>query len=143
MAIPGLSAAAGLLPSIIGSKQVGPAAPVFQPGASGGVAGLLSNTMNQQAQQNNFGQGFQPLDNLAKLTGPMPPVDTTSDEAAPAEPESPGGFSGFLNNAFGNVDANLQSPSKVLGLGLLSSIDPRLAQGGLLASALFGPNKLL
>lgn len=54
------------------------------------------------------------------------------------QPGNETGFGGF----FGNLDQNMQSPSKMLGLGLLSQIDPRLASGGLLAGGLFGKNKL-
>ena len=49
---------------------------------------------------------------------------------------------GPFGSFFGNLDQNLQSPSKVLGLGLLNQLDPRLAGLGLFAGGLFGQNKL-
>lgn len=141
--------AATIMSSLIGGKQLGAAAPAFQPGAASGVA----NIMPQFAQQNDFGQNVTPLSGLLPPTPSEVPVDTTADESmsdmaaqnnfgAGLQSEQPSGIGGLLSGAMDNLDANLARPSVGMGLGVLSSIDPRLAQGGLLASALFGKNKL-
>lgn len=159
--------AGDMMAAIIGTKQLGAAAPAFQPGAMGFQMGGLLDDQTQPAQQ-MIQQGPQlPYGSIEDLIGKPqeqgqelmaqapaqdqmgPPVGTPSpaegDMAGqmgpPVElagPENQGGFGGF----FGNLDQNLQSPSKVIGMGLLNQIDPRLGAAGLLAGGLFGQNKL-
>ncbi len=162
-----LAILSALGPSIIGQNQIGPAAPAFNPQGGGGFLDRLSTDpdevsglMAALAQQQNFAPPAV-TDPIAQLVGSpgarqfaAGPQDTTTDEQSPAAPlpgppaaendpiARPRGLGGLLGGAFENLDENLQSPSKVLGLGLLSQIDPRLAQGGLLAAALFGKNRL-
>ena len=66
--------------------------------------------------------------------GSTPPVDTTNDEMT---------FGDRANNFFGNLDQHMESPSKILGLGLLGQIDPRLARLALIGGGLFGNNKVM
>jgi hypothetical protein len=83
--------------------------------------------------------------------------DTTADEQTPGSLEDfkqkssdqIGGIGGPIDTNqtnpfgqfFGNLDGNLQSPSKQLGLGLLGQVNPYLPYAGLLAMGLLGPNK--
>ena len=67
--------------------------------------------------------------------GSTPPVDTTADEATP--------FSDRISGYFGNMDQHLQSPAKLMGMAMLSEIDPRLARLALLGSGLFGNNNVM
>ncbi len=158
--------------SIVGQKQLGAAAPAFQAGTSGfQPGGLLGPDQGQpddflqQLMQSQAPTSIEQL--LAQQpqnTPPQPPQVQANDVAGlpslqgmaqeqgqavgqpQTAPETPPGIFGGLGEKLGafsgNLDQNLQSPSKVLGLGLLSSIDPRLAQGGLLAGGLFGKNKV-
>lgn len=162
-----VQAASEILKTLFGQKQLGTAAPAITPQAPGGFLDRLSTDpdevsglMAALAQQQNFAPPAV-TDPIAQLVGSpgarqfaAGPQDTTTDEQSPAAPlpgppaaendpiARPRGLGGLLGGAFENLDENLQSPSKVLGLGLLSQIDPRLAQGGLLAAALFGKNRL-
>lgn len=87
---------------------------------------MLEEMLGQQVPQT----GVQSLPDLAKQgnfgTPPAPP--SFGDRA--------GGF-------FGNLDNTLNSPSKILGLGLLGRINPGLSLLGLLGGGLFGGNKVL
>ena len=112
-----------LIGSLFGTQQVGPAAPAFNMGggpamanlstqvAGGGLPTLLSQTMPEM--------------------GPPAPVDDAVEDVEQK---------GFFDKFFSNLDTNLQSPSKVIGLGLLNRLDPRLAGAGLLAGGFLGPN---
>lgn len=112
-----------LIGSIFGTQQVGPAAPAFNMG--GGPA--MGNLSSQVA-----GGGLPALLNqVAPEMGPPAPVDDAMNEVQKQ---------GFFDKFFNNLDSNLQSPSKVIGLGLLNRLDPRLAGAGLLAGGFLGPN---
>lgn len=78
----------------------------------GDLSGGFGNMMGQQQQM-----GPEPM---------RPPEELANEQTSP--------FSEF----FGNLDQNLQSPSKVLGMGLLGQIDPRLGYGALAAMGLLG-----
>lgn len=150
-------------------RQSAAPAPAFQPGQGGGFdpIGLNQGVFGQQGavqQLGNLGiSGLFGDDFLESLIGPQEsrgqelapqvlaqdagPLGTTQDFQNPTDPnileslqETPekSGFGAF----FGNLDQNLQSPSKQIGLSLLSQIDPRLAQLGLLGGGLFGQNKV-
>jgi len=143
---------AQLLNALFG-KQLGGQAPAPQPGQSLGVGGGLFDTL-QAIQQ------FAPQQDLAGLIGPLGPQgEELSPQTRPEDfvgspilpeqegpPVSRAGSTeqqqGPFGKFFGNLDQNLQSPSKVLGLGLLNQLDPRLAGLGLFAGGLFGQNKL-
>jgi len=164
----GHEAAASILQTIFGQKQLGAAAPAFQPGqANFNALGIGQNDNFSDILQTILAQS--PV-NLESLIGrpeergqelaaqvraepaqgtpgfvgppnvPAGPVEGTEGFVGPAN--VPSGGQGPFASFFGNLDQNLQSPSKLLGLSLLSQIDPRLAQGGLFAGGLFGPNKL-
>lgn len=122
-----------MLPGLFGGQQVGPAAPAFNTGMSagvsalspaigGGITGLLGNLMQQMP-----------------LTEESNPVTDAVRDAAPAQTmpgsmkdpnKSPEANDGFFNTVFNNLDQGFQSPSRMIGLGLLNQIDPRLAMGG-------------
>jgi hypothetical protein len=152
-----------------GESQLGAPAPAFQPGTSGFDALQLGGDSpfgDQGAVQQLGNGGISGLfggDFLESLIGPQESRDqtlapqVTAQDAGPLgttqafenptdpnlleslqQPQEKSGFGAF----FGNLDQNLQSPSKLLGLSLLSQIDPRLAQGGLAAGGLFGQNKV-
>lgn len=131
----------GLAQSVIGSKQLGAAAPAFTPASSGGVGGLLgAPPIAPTAAQNILG------DLGGGSAQSLPSPDLTRDEQDPVAAslkqssladidngaEKPGGLGGFL----GGLDKGLQSPSQVLGLGLLGRINPNLPLAGLLAMGL-------
>lgn len=108
-------AAAMMIPQLFGGQQVGPAAPAFNVGrtaaagalspqlASGGLGGLLSNVAQQTSEEPSVRQRVEDI-----------------------QKPKPDFFSGFFNN----LDQGFQSPSRMIGLGLLNQIDPRLAMGG-------------
>ena len=159
-----------LLGGIIGSKQLGAAAPAFQSGVSGfqpgGLLGpeddeqnMLSQLMQTQSQAPTSleellalqpqGQQEIPLAPPVNDTAGIPSLQGMAQQQGQAvgspgmtPPIAGGGFGEKVGGFFGNLDQNLQSPSKVIGMGLLGQIDPRLAVGGLLAGGLFGKNKL-
>ncbi len=143
------SAAAG------SGKQLGAPAPAF--GQGGGSPGLLGGPslgldpqllelLSKQTQPQGgvteaLAQQPQPQTVQAPGSNPLGISDTVNalpgvnqDVLGSLGQEEGGGLGGF----FGNLDQTLQSPSKLLGLGLLNQIDPRLAGGGLLAGGLFG-----
>ena len=60
-----------------------------------------------------------------------PPASEQLPEPKPTLGERASGF-------LGNIDNTLQSPSRMIGLGLLNNQDPRLAIGALIASGLLG-----
>jgi len=113
----------------LGGQEIGAA-----PGAPGSTGiGGGSNPLLFPGQVREVGTGPRIEDLIGR--------GETRDESLQTEDnvqQDPGVFGKF----FGNLDQNLESPSKLLGLGLLSSIDPRLAQAGLLAGGIFGKNKL-
>jgi hypothetical protein len=106
----------------------------------GGLNGPMSG-LGLLARANNFGNPIEQGKNAAEdavgppitAMGPGAPGTRTTDEQPPVNP-----FSGF----FGNLDNTLGSPAKLLGLGLLGQIDPRLGAAGLLAGGLLGKNKV-
>ena len=146
-------------------KQSGAPAPAFQPGAMGFMPGgllspdtgqpndFLQNLMNQAkpvpttieellAQQPQGQQELAAQVPAQDQMGPPGPVVGPPISEQQRQDVAPQGFGGKVEGFFGNLDQNLQSPSKVIGMGLLNQIDPRLAAGGLLAGGLFGKNKL-
>lgn len=106
-----------LLPGLLGSTQIAPAAP---PPNMGPVTGIPTNpeAISALARQNNFGSG---------IFGSTPVSDLASGSQAGNSNTKGGGF-------FDNLDKTLSSPSKTLGIGLLGQLDPRLALAGLIAS---------
>ena len=131
-------ATASILQTLFGQKQLGAPAPQFQPGESGGLdlggpdlVSLLTNLGQQdQGGVTNALQALptEPQEGSPDFVGPP-------NDAAGIEPP------GFLSDFFGKLDSNLQSPSKVLGLGLLNRLDPKLGLLGLLSSGIFGGNQ--
>jgi hypothetical protein len=126
-------------PSVIGEKQLGGVAP--SPGGIGGGMGLLdllpgdAGALSQLAQASNFGQ--QPLDD-AITTPASEQGKSMSDIAAEGnfgegiqEQENP--FLKGLGGVFSNIDSTLQSPARMLGIGLLGKLNPALGIGGLIA----------
>lgn len=101
-----------LLQQLMGSTQVG--APPVQPEPMG----LLS------------GKGGLPVDLLG---GPDPKPMAPPEGALDTSAEG-----GMFNSFFDTLDTNLQSPSKLLGLGLLNRVDPRLGGAGLIGMGLLG-----
>ncbi len=128
--------------------QFGPAAPVFQPGMSGfQPQGLLGDQSQEATRVIQQGPDFT-AQSLEELIGrpeqrgqELAPQVTAQDEMGPPE-ESPMTLGQRAGGFFGNLDQTLQSPSKVIGMGLLNRIDPRLGAVGLLSGGLFGKNKV-
>jgi len=159
-----VEAAASILKTLFGEKRLGAAAAPFQPGESLGVGGGLFDTLQaiqQFAPQQDIsglvgtqGQELFPQVRANEPVTSLPSVfNTEAQNVALGPSEGEPGFVGPSNipsgqqqspfaSFFGNLDQNLQSPSKVLGLGLLNQLDPRLAGLGLFAGGLFGQNKL-
>lgn len=148
------------LPSLIGQRQLGQAAPPFQPGMGPRVGSGLLGAINQQAtrpilrpsdavSQLDIGEvGDEPKAPVGLLSGPQSDSPASLSDLA-AENNFGQDFQpdyqnkGFFDKFFGNLDQNLQSPSKMIGLGLLNRFGgPPAAIGGLLAGGLFGDNKI-
>lgn len=140
-----------------GQKQVGAPAPAFQTGPMQGFSpysgldqagmmggGLLSAlqaaNQQQQAPAPVAGQTAEALSPQGPVTS-KPSVFNTDEQNAAMQPEQkPGPFANFL----GGIDKGLQSPSQLLGLGLLSQLTgqhPAAGLGGLLAMGLYNRNK--
>ena len=96
------------------------------------LASQQNETVNP-AQTVNETVGLPNLQEMAQQNAPMTQFEDPANAA-----KGQGGFGGF----FGNLDENLQSESKVIGMGLLNRLDPRLGAAGLLAGGLFGKNKV-
>lgn len=142
-----MMAFANLGSQIIGQKQIGGMAPAYQPGAPAQVGGGLLGGNYPSQQMSDF------LSTLPQ--SPAAPVRATPDvQGDPVAeslkqqsladidngPEKPGGFGSFLSG----LDRGLQSPSQMLGLGLLSRLtnqNPYAGLGGLLAMGLYNRNK--
>lgn len=154
-------AAASLFASLIGTKQLGQAAPAF---GQGGMGMPVSSSSLLSDAPTGFG-GFSPQPSGLLGSPPIEEAITTPASVEGGATQSKPGFGGGfttqqnepvgppeglagapsptgLNGFFGNLDQNMQSPSKMLGLGILSQIDPRLAQAGLFAGGMFGQNKV-
>lgn len=125
-------------PMLKGETMMGGIAPSFMPGQMGaplgdtagmlqkGANGSIYDLINAMPQPDSTPVGPTP----AEMGPPAPEMGPPTELMN--EPSSP--FSGF----FGNLDRNLQSPSKVLGLGLLGQLDQRLPLAGLLGMGLMG-----
>ena len=137
-----------LLSQIIGQKQLGPMAPIFSGGMSGGVANMPM--VSRPSIAGLLGGGV--TDTLSATGAPAPsqtmPAQTPQGSSVVADalkqsslaeidnPESGGNpFQGFL----GGLDKGLQSPAQLLGLGLLGQAggnNNMLPLAGLLAMGL-------
>jgi len=129
----GLTLASLLAPSILGTTQIAPAAPQFDSGGAPPPLGGPSVT-----------EGFQ-----QKLDAPMDIAALVQQAQASANPQmqappvdEKSGFGDKLGEMFGGaidgVDSTLQSPAKMLGLGLLGNVNGNLPGVGLLLSGLLG-----
>ena len=169
---PWLLGASVLAPMAFGQKQVAPAAPAYTPGqqinpfqsglgvmqdAGLPMGGLLSalQAANQQQQPaapeagataENLSPQPQTLFQPNGLVGSQSPVDQYGKDVSLADIDDgklenkQGPFASFL----GGLDKGLQSPSQLLGLGLLSQLTgqhPAAGLGGLLAMGLYNRNK--
>lgn len=128
---------AGQASSLLGGgqqEQPRPA-PAFNSAQFGGSRPQFSpNGLPDQSPATRF---MSPGGSIEDLIGK--PKEQGQELASQVRAEDkPSGFGAF----FGNLDKNLQSPSKQIGLALLSQIDPRLAQAGLLAGGFFGENNV-
>lgn len=123
-----------LLQQLIGGKQLGAAAPPFQPGQAVGLLG--GDAQPRLPMMDTIGGATDAVQEL------QPPIASGlgGPQAGQVQPE-PEPQQGFLGDFFGTLDHNLQSPSKVIGMGLLNRIDPRLGMAGLLAGGLLGGPK--
>lgn len=131
-----------------GGKQLGGMAHPFQPGGGmGGVAGgLFQDPISQMAAMTNP-SGLNLLNSLSQPQAagttatevglpaepPGPPISPSQREAALESSKPPGFFDSF----FGSIDQNLQSPAKLLGIGLLNQMGYPLGTAGLLGKGLF------
>jgi len=178
-----VEAAAAILKTLFGEKQLGGIAPGFNPGGGAGfdALGLNEGIFGEQGAVQQLGglgglfgnQSIESLIGKPEERGQelAPQVLAQDQQGSPAFVNPPQDTSGFVDPAlqdesvllakgpfglqneseeelglfskfFGNLDQNLQSPSKVIGLGLLNQLDPRLAGLGLFGGGLFGKNKL-
>ena len=143
-----------------GGGQFGSIAPPFQAGLSPGLLNPMSYEQPALFRDNGLPTSGLDLFNSLQQASPEPapiatpteiplggvnPVDDALKQSSLADidngiaendPQNP--FSQF----FGNLDSNLQSPSKQLGLGLLGQLNPNLPYAGLLAMGLLGKNKI-
>ena len=167
-----LSALASFGPSIIGTKQLGAPAPMPQFGGGGmletGFDPLEAQSPELAAMMQQYFAASQQEDPVGAAVASLPPpVDTPEIRAndvaglpdlqgmaqqegqqigipgiVEGEEGSPGIFDMFKSFG-GNLDENLQSPSKLLGLGLLGQLSPKYGgAAGLGLMGLLGPNKI-
>lgn len=132
-------APAALFSSLLGGQQIAAPAPAITPPQAGGLGqgsdslaarlAALSTKTPPNPLQEAISQPASEM--LGSATAPISAM-------GPPEAQSEGGFGDKIGGFFGNLDQTLQSPSKTIGLGLLSRIDPRAGLAGLLASGLFG-----
>lgn len=144
--------------SVIGSKQLGAPAPVFGMGGGGGgllggpslgldsgpdLLSLLSQTANEPQggvtealAQQPAPQGVPPSN--GNPLGITQEFENPVDEGLLGQLGGGSSFGDKVGGFFGNIDQTFQSPSKMIGLGLLSQQNPNLGIAGLLASGLFG-----
>jgi len=135
-----MTALASIFGTAAGGKQLGGVAPPFQAGAMGmdQDEDILAKIrrMSQPTPVmgvNNFPFGMNDSEPAA---GPNPEPVGPPDELG----KKP--IWGRLGGIFGNLDSNLASPSKQLGIGLLGELSPYGALAGLAAAGLLGPNKV-
>jgi len=150
-------------PEVVGTPPQAPQSGL-SPGVGGGEGFSFSDSLQNMLQEQpdleslvgEQGKELFPQVRANEPVTSLPPVFNTEAQNTALAPEGTEGFVGPSNTGdlgtgdqlgpfakfFGNLDQNLQSPSKLLGLSLLSNIDPRLAQAGLFAGGLFGQNKL-
>lgn len=106
---------------LMGQQQIGPAAPVPQLGMG--------------AMQRNTPPGLlggAPMGQSSPIM-PGPPAPENDPLANTGGFGMPDGIGGF----FGNMDKTLQSPSKLVGLGLLNRLAPGAGLAGLLGSGFY------
>ena len=147
MADPFTQALMAFGPSIIGTKQLGGIAPPISIGGLFGKRLTPDIDEDKEPSQTPFIPTLPADTNVVPeffRAGSTPPVDTTNDEIMAQDPRSTGdnGFMSRFNNFFGNLDQHLESPSKIIGLGLLNQIDPRLTGPALIAGGLFGNRRV-
>jgi hypothetical protein len=121
------------LQQLIGGQQVGQAAPPPQLGAPQAPLGAKEATdalIRRQMQGPPPQQPQMAPPNLPPQMGPPSPQDDPLSQ--------PQGIMGKIGGFGRGIDSTLQSPSKMLGIGALSEINPYLGMGGLLAGGLFG-----
>lgn len=135
-------AGAGLLSSLIGGQQLGAPAPAPQLGQMGPQS-LGSSDLGRRLAALSSRGNFQPLEQAVsapvseQIQGATQPI-SMGPPAPENDPLASGGLLGGINGFFSGLDNTLESPSKVLGLGLLSRIGPEAALAGLLAGGLLG-----
>lgn len=145
-----------VLPGLMGGKQMGGTSPAFNPVPMGPITqdtqrddflkqlmtpklpmvpALLSGALAQTGVSDSQpAAGPNPGGD-----GVGPPSPSPSHEAfGPPDPSPRGKIFGSLGSIFNNLDNTFQSPSKTLGIGLLSEINPYLGMAGLLGSGLWG-----
>ena len=142
---PGILPLAGMLPQLFG-QSMGQAAPAFNLGqeAQQGLLGGApqADPMQGAPQANPMQDAMGALQSAQAAQDPVtskPSVFNTQQQNA-AMPQEPGGFGGFL----GGIDKGLQSPSQMLGLGLLSQLGGNsnaLPLAGLLGMGLLNRKK--
>jgi len=155
--------------SLFGSKQLGGVAPAFNAGQSGGVAG--GAPAGDQGMGLLGAAGIQTPDPLQGALSALGQTQGGQQSPAPQEPPKPSAFdSGAfgmtqdfqnpiqggnplaqqpekqtgLGGFLGGIDKGLQSPSQLLGLGLLSRLggnNSALPIAGLLGMGMYNRNK--
>ena len=147
-----MAAITSMVGSAAGGKQLGGPAPApgvqAQPpaglmgsggggfgGLSGGVPNPLEAAITPPASR-LFGspEGFAQGQNNAPTAGAE--IDPTLLENLSAQDKP-----GFLDSLFGSLDNTFNSPSKLLGIGLLNQLKPGLGTAGLGISGLLGAFK--
>ena len=131
------------VPQNFGQQQPNPLEGFMQQLASQGRPPQLP--IGQATTQDEIGGNADILNGLGQVGPPASLAGSGLQQEQMGPPEELAGSAGpqgAFGKFFGNMDQNLQSPSKVIGMGLLGQMNPALGYGGLLASGLFGENKL-
>lgn len=137
MADPASAAAAmAQLASLFG-RGVGAPAPAPNLGGGGLLGGRdLAREIGELSQQGNFGQ---PLSQSLEEAETFPIGELTTDDIQ--ADDGPGFFGrakGFGSGFFEGLDAQLQSPSRTLGIGLLNQARPGAGNAALGLMGLLG-----
>jgi hypothetical protein len=139
---------------LFGGKQLGGIAPAFNSGqpASGGLLGQMPAGQQPLAQPNPLQSALGTLGQTQAAQDPgqmQTPVDgakagVLTAGGTPGGDTPGGGFGQGFGNFLGGIDKGLQSPSQMLGLGLLSRLggnNNALPIAGLLGMGLFNRTK--
>ena len=121
--------------NMLGGRAVAPAAPAPMLGGGGLLGGDPAAAMAELAKAGNFGQPLsESLEEAETFALPTVPADIQADDGPGFLDRAKGFGSGF----FDTLDAQFQSPSRTLGIGLLNQARPGAGNAALGLMGLIG-----